>query len=97
MPFDKKEYNKIYNKRPDVKKKKKINEWIRRGLLEDDPSSIYDKWLNATHCERCEVLLSTTNNNKRKCLDHCHITGKFRFILCFDCNIKDRQPTKYKT
>jgi len=34
--------------------------------------------------KECEICKSST---RRICIDHCHVTGKFRGFLCHNCNI----------
>ena len=60
-----------------------IYSWKRQGLI-GDYESIYQRYMNTTHCDRCNILLDKINF---KCMDHCHSTGKFRNILCNSCNI----------
>jgi hypothetical protein len=39
----------------------------------------------------CDVKLTTGRcGGSRKCLDHCHITGKFRNIICHVCNTTNK-------
>jgi recombination endonuclease VII len=49
----------------------------------------YDKLrLQATHCPICGVEMNEDRCNKRqKVLDHCHITGQIRGMVCRQCNI----------
>jgi Recombination endonuclease VII len=46
-------------------------------------TGIIPLWPMSTHCEICRRLPSA---KKRICLDHCHLTGKFRGWLCDSCN-----------
>lgn len=46
---------------------------------------------NITHCEYCNLEFSLIDQPVK---DHCHLTGKFRNILCNMCNLK-RQNQKY--
>ena len=39
--------------------------------------------LKATECGICEVTLTTLYDKK---IDHCHITGRVRGVLCNTCN-----------
>ena len=47
---------------------------------------------------KCNVLLTTdkTPTPTRKCMDHCHETGLFRFILCNKCNRHNTDDTYTK-
>ena len=89
--LEKKEFYKIHNQKPEVKKARKINEWKRRGLIVEDYDLIYDKWLNTTNCQLCDCDLqegaSGGNQANTRCMDHCHTTGEFRNIVCHRCNI----------
>ena len=70
------------------KKSYRITDWKRRGVISDDYNELHDEWLRQTHCELCNVRLTTGKScSTRKCLDHNHKTGKFRNILCNYCNI----------
>ena len=88
-----KEKMRIRNQSPEEKKKKKIREWKHRGLISDDYDAIYDKWKNTTHCEDCNIVLEDSgvlggNQYNTRCMDHCHISGEFRGIVCHPCNMK---------
>lgn len=67
-------------------KSARINNWKRRGII-GDYEVLYTKYLNTDKCENCQIEFTETKN---KCLDHCHITGEFRFVLCRNCNNDDR-------
>jgi len=52
----------------------------------------YDALMTNTHCQICQVPLT------KKCIDHCHTTGKIRGVLCNNCNcalglVKDNTDT----
>jgi len=81
-----KQYNKKYTKTPKGKRITKIKEWKFVGLISDDYNAVYDRWLNTKNCDCCNKILTATGNT-RKSMDHCHKTGKFRNILCHNCNI----------
>lgn len=62
-----------------------ISKWRSRGLLLREGETyemIYDKVYSATNCELCN--LSFKNNTPE--MDHCHISGYFRKVLCRSCN-----------
>ena len=87
----KKEKNAIRAKKyvstPEGRKTARKANWKRRGLIwesVDELNDIYNRYLNSLRCEKCSG--EYTKNNK-KCMDHDHITGKFRNILCIACNV----------
>ena len=82
-----KEYQKNYNQTPKSKKSRIISRWKGRGLklYGYTYDELYEYYLDITHCEVCNKDLSTT----KKCMDHCHTTGCFRWVLCNSCNVSD--------
>jgi len=69
------------------KKKYRIRRWIGRGLICDDIDELYDYFDKTKFCENCDVELTEGSRcATSKVLDHDHITGKFRKILCHQCN-----------
>ena len=77
------------NNKEQGKKSNRINTWKQTGVKSDDFNSLYDYYLNCKNCEECSVeLVEGRYGNNRKCLDHDHITGEFRNVLCHTCNIK---------
>ncbi len=46
---------------------------------------IYDRYIHSSKCELCD---KTFKNSLDRKLDHCHITGKFRNVVCNSCNIR---------
>jgi hypothetical protein len=84
-PLQKKEINRKnmeYQQTPKGKKVRTISSWKRIGLI-DDYDLVYERYFNSTNCECCgnEYL-----NSRDKHMDHCHNTGKFRNVLCRNCN-----------
>ncbi len=67
---------------PNRQKSSRKNNWKRRGVI-GNLDELYEKYMNTLNCEKCNLLFIET---KYKCLDHNHITGEFRFILCKNCN-----------
>jgi len=80
-------YMREYMKDPENIKKNRLSVWKKRGVISEDFDALYDLYLNTTHCMGCSIALTKTGKKTRKCLDHCHETGKFRHILCHSCNI----------
>ena len=85
-----KEWFKQNAQKPEVKKKRKISQWKKRGLIHDDYSKLYDDYLENTECEECRVTYGVIGDGTGtfKCMDHDHNTGLFRNFLCNGCNIR---------
>jgi hypothetical protein len=71
---------------PNRLKSLRINNWKRRGVA-GDLNALYELWENTDKCEGCDYIFT---NDSNKCLDHDHITGEFRKILCRNCNNWDK-------
>ena len=85
----KKEYNKQYLQTATAKKSGTISRWKQLGLICDNYEELYKHYINTFECDNCGVeLVSGLYGNNKRCMDHCHITGKFRNILCNMCNIE---------
>ena len=63
-----------------------IYNWKRRGLVYHDYDELYQTYINTMECEHC---LTEFKSTKDRHLDHCHITGQFRKIVCHKCNVND--------
>ena len=68
-----------------------IKNWKRYGLIELQGvytyESLYEYYISITHCEVCNKKFK---NSFDKCLDHCHTTNIFRWVLCRNCNTMDK-------
>ena len=76
-------YDKEFRKTPIGIKTHTLSSWKRIGLITDDIDAIYERYLNSTNCECCG---NQYKNKRDKHMDHCHKTGKFRNVLCRNCN-----------
>ena len=87
------ENHKEWCKTPAGLKSAKKNHWKKNGLNMKYFEIIYLLYLGTTDCEFCGCILTKDRYNTptTKCLDHSHITGKFRNILCHSCNVKRRE------
>jgi len=75
---------------------KRICEWKRAGV-KGDLYELSIRYKNTTHCDICNTELCCENKSKsRKCLDHDHLSGHFRNILCNSCNAKRQIPDKLR-
>jgi len=85
------EYDKKYKQSEAGKKSSRICNWINSGVICDDFDSLYEYYLNVEFCEECNVeLVEGKFGSNKKCLDHDHVTGEFRNVLCQRCNVKRR-------
>ena len=84
-----KEYNKQYHQTPAGKKFARISNWRKSGVMCDDWDALYQKYLTTHLCQLCSCPLTedSISTSTTRCLDHCHDTGLFRNVLCWNCNI----------
>ena len=82
---ERKEYMRQLHKQPHIVKNRIIRVWKKRGLISEDYDEIYNKYLNTEFCEMCKIKMEGRGKNK-KCMDHSHLNGQFRKILCNNCN-----------
>ena len=88
-----------YRQTPEGRKANRIGMWKHTGLVDSDNDnyeSIYNHYINTQKCENCDVELTEDKKttSTTRCLDHSHITGLFRNILCCACNTR-RQEDKF--
>ena len=84
-----KQYHIQYCKTEKGKKSNTLSTWKFNGLISDNYEEIYDRYINCNNCEECNCEFSTKGDGvgKFKVMDHDHITGLFRNILCNNCNL----------
>ena len=87
-PEKERERNRIY--KLNNPKKQKKNDWKRHGLNMEHFEEIYEIYMITTHCDLCGVELTVDKKVTKttKCMDHSHVTGEFRNIICHWCNTK---------
>jgi len=84
-----------YSQSEEGKKTRRIGTWRRSGLI-DNYEYVYNRYLETNNCDRCYIELNMNNkkNSNTKVMDHNHLTGKFRAILCNLCNVKGKELRK---
>lgn len=84
-----KEHKKEYRQTDSGKKSRVISVWKHSGLICENIEELYKHYINTFECDNCGVELVTGNTAPNfRCMDHDHITGKFRNILCHYCNLQ---------
>jgi hypothetical protein len=87
MPYKDPIKKKEYEQSPQRKKSLTISKWKSSGLI-GDYDNIYDRYINTNNCDLCDIeLCEGQKGSNKKCMDHCHITGEFRNVLCQKCNV----------
>ena len=70
------------------RKRNRIYNWKKAGMICNDFDKLYDLYDKAENCYLCGVLFENISGNFKKCLDHDHLSGYPRFICCQRCNTK---------
>ena len=86
--------NKEYRKTPAGLKMNRVSTWKSNGIISDDWNATYERYINTKLCECCNNKFKSSMD---KHLDHCHQTGKVRYVLCRNCNqLKGHIDKDYK-
>lgn len=85
------EKQKLYRKTEAGVKAERTSRWRFRGL-KGDIDEIYEIYKNTEECDNCgiKLIVGGINQCNTKVMDHSHITGEFRNILCISCNSSRR-------
>jgi len=86
------ESKKKYNQTPAGKKARTISSWVCSGIKEtkEDLDRIYNLWLTQELCNACDCILTRDGRaSTQASMDHCHISHRFRHIICSACNTYD--------
>jgi len=81
-----KESKKKYSKSENGYKSVMISKWKHKGLI-DNYDKVYERYEYTLFCDECRCDLDQCGKSV-KCMDHDHLTGLFRNILCKSCNVK---------
>lgn len=75
------------------KDRDRINDMRAKKRLERDYNITYDEWINLlekqdNQCAICKDTIEwqSPDGKYRACVDHCHINGNIRGLLCPRCN-----------
>jgi len=85
------EYNKARDKSAARIKSRMIRRWIKMGLIEEDINGLYEHVITTFVCDICDCILKVEGPNcsATRCMDHNHLTGEFRNVLCNKCNFNE--------
>ena len=85
-----KEYQEEYKQTPKGKRSERISNWKHRGMIEPEGGwEAFAEMVEKTkNCGECGVELTIDRHitSTTRCVDHSHITGLFRNVLCHSCN-----------
>jgi len=71
-----------YKDKEKERKRCRIKRWKTSGLI-GDYEIIHDRFINTENCDICNCCFTDKN---KKSMEHSHITGEFRGIVCNRCN-----------
>ena len=86
-----KQYLAAYYQSDKGKKSNRISSWKQMQIKSDNYEKLYERYISTANCELCDVELCSGNTKRNsRNLDHDHITGEVRHVLCKICNLKMR-------
>ena len=68
---------------------RRLCDWRRRGVIfanREEELAFYQLFINTPNCQLCNVEFDDNYKKQQRCLDHCHISGLVRNIVCISCN-----------
>ena len=85
--------SKKYNQTEKGIKRNRIMNWKKWGVKCKDFDELYNQYCRTAYCDHCGIQLTQDKKTTAttKCLDHCHLSGEVRNILCHSCNVKRGQ------
>lgn len=64
-----------------------LSNWRRKRKLRGDLEEVWNVCFNTKQCYNCNrELIHNSSGSAKVCMDHNHITGYFRHVLCNKCN-----------
>tara|TARA_R110000764_G_scaffold75354_1_gene152208 strand:- start:221 stop:643 length:423 start_codon:yes stop_codon:yes gene_type:complete len=79
------EMKREYRLTPACKKSMMMSKWRKRGVI-NVTDEMYNHYIATTHCECCLKEFSSSCDRH---LDHDHVTGEYRWVICCSCNTHD--------
>jgi len=77
-------------------KRRCMLQWKYRGVVPPmglTMEELHDFYMSVPDCETCGVELTKDIFSNRRCLDHSHVTGAFRKVVCHRCNMEQKRGT----
>ena len=68
----------------------RVKTWMGQGIKSQEWENVFQRYTSTMMCDCCGVDFEGKGKFK-KSLDHDHLSGEVRNIICHDCNVK-RSP-----
>tara|TARA_R110001599_G_scaffold110875_2_gene274927 strand:+ start:3164 stop:3541 length:378 start_codon:yes stop_codon:yes gene_type:complete len=83
-----------YYVKKSAKNLRRKSDWKLAGL-KDDLDLVLQEYLSADKCLICDVGFNQDVFKTRKVMNHCHETGYYLNILCWECNIREHSDKHF--